>query len=136
MNIEIPEINDLISKVTGLEQRLLNLEDKVDPKQTWFTLKQACLRHCRTPMQFVTHHWRNGSVGALRMGIEHGVFCLGCCWTLMALLFVGGVMNLFWIVGLTVFVLLEKTIPAGHWLGSLGGISLIVWGVWMLAIAL
>lgn len=99
-------------------------------------LKQACLRHCRTPMQFVTHHWRKGSGGALRMGIEHGVFCLGCCWTLMALLFVGGVMNLFWIVGLTVFVLLEKTIPAGHRLGSLGGISLIVWGVWMLAFAL
>jgi predicted metal-binding membrane protein len=97
-------------------------------------LKQAFLRHCRTPIQFVTHHWRNGPVGALLMGIHHGVFCLGCCWTLMALLFVGGVMNLFWIVGLSIFVLLEKTIPAGHQLGSLGGIGLIVWGVWMIAI--
>ena len=99
-------------------------------------LKQACLRHCRSPMQFVTHHWRRGSTGALRMGIEHGAFCLGCCWTLMALLFVGGVMNLYWIVGLTIFVLLEKTIPAGHRLGSLSGLVLIAWGVWMLAMAL
>ena len=99
-------------------------------------LKHACLRLCRTPIQFVTHHWRKGPGGALRMGVEHGLFCLGCCWTLMALLFVGGVMNLFWIIGLAVFVLLEKTIPAGHRLASLGGISLIVWGVWMLAVAI
>ncbi len=99
-------------------------------------LKHACLRHCRSPIQFVTHHWRKGSVGALRMGTEHGVFCLGCCWTLMILLFVGGVMNLFWIVGLAIFILLERTIPAGHRLGSLGGIGLIVWGLWMLTLAL
>lgn len=99
-------------------------------------LKQACLRHCRTPIQFITHHWRKGPGGALRMGVEHGVFCLGCCWTLMVLLFVGGVMNLFWIIGITTFVLLEKTIPAGHRLGSLGGIGLIGWGVWMLTVAL
>ncbi len=99
-------------------------------------LKHACLRHCRSPIQFVTHHWRKGPFGALRMGIEHGGFCLGCCWTLMILLFVGGVMNLFWIVGLAIFILLEKTIPAGHRLGSLGGIGLIVWGLWMLTLAL
>ena len=99
-------------------------------------LKHACLRHCRSPFQFVTHHWRTGTVGALRMGIEHGAFCLACCWSLMALLFVGGVMNLYWIVGLAIFVLLEKTIPAGHRLGSLGGIGLIVWGIWMMVSAL
>ncbi len=99
-------------------------------------LKHACLRHCRSPIQFVTHHWRKGPFGALRMGIEHGGFCLGCCWTLMILLFVGGVMNLFWIVGLAIFILLERTIPAGHRLGSLGGIGLIVWGLWMLTLAL
>ncbi len=67
------------------------------------------------------------------MGIDHGTFCLGCCWFLMALLFVGGVMNLYWIVGLAIFVLLEKTIPAGHWLGSLTGIGLMVWGGWLMA---
>lgn len=99
-------------------------------------LKHACLKHCRSPIEFVTRHWRTGTGGALRMGVEHGTFCLGCCWSLMALLFVGGVMNLYWIVGLAVFVLLEKTIPAGHRLGSLGGIGLIVWGAWMLVSAL
>jgi predicted metal-binding membrane protein len=99
-------------------------------------LKQACLRSCRTPIQFISHHWRKGNGGALRMGIEHGTFCLGCCWSLMALLFVGGVMNLFWIIGLAVFVLLEKTIPAGHHLRSIGGIGLIVWGAGMLIAAL
>jgi predicted metal-binding membrane protein len=91
-------------------------------------LKHACLRHCRSPLFFITHHWRPGDLGALRMGVEHGAFCTGCCWFLMALLFYGGIMNLFWIVGLAVFVLLEKTIPAGHWLGRITGVLLIVWG--------
>jgi predicted metal-binding membrane protein len=91
-------------------------------------LKHACLRHCRSPIAFITHHWRSGDVGALRMGIEHGAFCTGCCWFLMALLFYGGIMNLYWIVGLALFVLLEKTIPAGHWLGRLAGLLLIAWG--------
>jgi predicted metal-binding membrane protein len=91
-------------------------------------LKHACLRHCRSPIFFITHHWRPGEFGALRMGVEHGAFCTGCCWFLMALLFYGGIMNLYWIVGLAVFVLLEKTIPAGHWLGGVAGILLIAWG--------
>jgi predicted metal-binding membrane protein len=91
-------------------------------------LKHACLRHCRSPIFFITHHWRSGELGALRMGFEHGAFCTGCCWFLMVLLFYGGVMNLFWIVGLAVFVLLEKTIPAGHWLGRIVGALLIAWG--------
>jgi predicted metal-binding membrane protein len=91
-------------------------------------LKHACLRHCRSPVFFISHHWRPGELGALRMGVEHGAFCTGCCWFLMALLFYGGVMNLFWIVGLAVFVLLEKTIPAGHWLGRITGVLLIAWG--------
>ena len=91
-------------------------------------LKHACLRHCRSPIFFITHHGRPGELGALRMGIEHGAFCTGCCWFLMALLFYGGVMNLYWIVGLALFVLLEKTIPAGHWLGGLTGVLLIAWG--------
>ena len=96
-------------------------------------LKHACLKHCRSPIQFIMHHWRSGTSGAFRMGIDHGVFCLACCWFLMALLFVGGVMNLYWIVGLAIFVLLEKTIPAGHWLGSITGIVLTGWGGWLMA---
>src|SRR5918996_1248676 len=91
-------------------------------------LKHACLRHCRSPIFFITHHWRPGDLGALRMGVEHGAFCTGCCWFLMALLFYGGVMNLYWIIGIALFVLLEKTIPAGHWLGRIVGALLIAWG--------
>jgi predicted metal-binding membrane protein len=91
-------------------------------------LKHACLRHCRSPFAFIVQHWRLGDLGALRMGIEHGAFCAGCCWFLMALLFYGGIMNLYWIIGLALYVLLEKTIPAGHWLGRLAGILLIGWG--------
>jgi predicted metal-binding membrane protein len=99
-------------------------------------LKQACLRHCRSPLHFITHRWRTGRFGALRMGLEHGAYCLGCCWFLMGLLFYGGVMNLYWIAGLALFVLLEKTIPAGHWLGRVTGAGLVAWGGYMIAIAL
>lgn len=92
-------------------------------------LKHACLRHCRSPIDYLGHRWKNGAAGALVMGLEHGLFCLGCCWVLMALLFYGGVMNLKWIIGLALFVLLEKVIPAGHWIGRLSGVILIAWGI-------
>ena len=90
--------------------------------------KQACLRRCRSPLEFAMTRWRSGNTGAFMMGIEHGLFCLGCCWALMLLLFVGGVMNMSWIAGLTIFVMIEKLAPAGHWLGRLAGILLIGWG--------
>lgn len=92
-------------------------------------LKYACLRHCRTPIDYLGRHWRNGMGGAFFMGFGHGLFCLGCCWVLMGLLFYGGVMNLLWIVGIALFVLLEKVAPAGHWIGRFTGIGLIFWGV-------
>ena len=91
-------------------------------------LKHACLRHCRSPLHFLSHNWRKGRFGALCMGLEHGAFCLGCCWFLMGLLFYGGVMNLYWIAGLAAYVLLEKIVPAGHWLGYATGAVLVVWG--------
>jgi predicted metal-binding membrane protein len=97
-------------------------------------LKHACLRHCRSPIAFITQHWRPGEFGALRMGVAHGAFCTGCCWFLMALLFYGGIMNLYWIVGLALFVLLEKTTPAGHWLGRISGVVLIAWGAALLLV--
>lgn len=90
--------------------------------------KQACLRHCRGPLQFLMGHWRPGRWGAFRMGAEHGAYCLGCCWALMALLFFGGVMNLYWIAGLAVIVLLEKTIPYGDTFGKVTGGLLVLWG--------
>lgn len=79
-------------------------------------LKDACLSHCQSPAKFLTTHNRPGRGGALRLGVYHGVYCLGCCWALMALLFVGGIMNLWWIVGLAFYVLAEKTLPHSRWL--------------------
>jgi predicted metal-binding membrane protein len=92
-------------------------------------VKTICLRHCRSPLGFLLGSWRQGRWGALRMGLEHGALCLGCCWFLMALLFFGGVMNLYWILGLTGFVALEKIAPLGHWIGRAAGVALVAWGL-------
>jgi len=92
-------------------------------------MKWMCLRHCRSPLGFLIGHWRPGNYGAFRMGLAHGAWCLGCCWALMTLLFFGGVMNLYWIMGLAVLVLLEKTIPLGQWVGRAVGIVLVAWGL-------
>ncbi|RWH73160.1 MAG: DUF2182 domain-containing protein [Mesorhizobium sp.] len=91
-------------------------------------LKNACLSHCRAPTAFLARHWRPHAVGALRLGALHGAFCVGCCWMLMALLFVGGIMNLVWIAALAILVLVEKAFPAGQWVGRAAGIALIAWG--------
>ena len=94
----------------------------------WTRLKQICLRYCRSPLEFITMHWRPGARGAFVMGLRHGAVCVGCCWMLMLLLFVGGVMNIAWIAGIALFVLAEKLLPAGHWIGRGMGILLVVWG--------
>jgi predicted metal-binding membrane protein len=94
--------------------------------------KDACLRHCRSPLGFVSSHWKRGGMGAFRMGIEHGAFCLGCCWILMGLLFFGGVMSLWWIGGLTLFVLFEKVMPFGAIGGRVIGGILAGWGLMVL----
>ncbi len=94
----------------------------------WTPLKQACLRRCRSPLEFLMTQWRAGNKGAFSMGLRHGAYCLGCCWVLMLLLFVGGVMNLAWLAGLALFVLVEKMAPAGHWVGKVAGIALVGWG--------
>ncbi len=91
--------------------------------------KGACLDHCRAPAHFISRHWRPGPFGAFLMGIEHGAFCLGCCWVLMGLLFFGGVMNLLWIAAITLFVLLEKALPAGAQAGRRLGAVMILAGV-------
>ncbi len=91
-------------------------------------LKQACLRHCRSPLHFILTRWRSGANGAFWMGLEHGANCVGCCWFLMGLLFFAGVMNLYWIAGIAVFVLLEKQASGGRWLGYVTGVALITWG--------
>jgi predicted metal-binding membrane protein len=97
-------------------------------------LKHACLERCRDPAQFFSRYWRAGPTGAFRLGMRHGAYCLGCCWVLMGLLFLGGVMNLLWIAAIAVFVLVEKTLPLGVAGGRLGGAALVVAGAVGLAI--
>jgi len=92
-------------------------------------LKNVCLAQCRAPASFLAVHWRPHASGALRLGARHGVYCVGCCWMLMTLLFVGGVMNLIWIAALTTLVLIEKVLPRGHWIGRSAGVALAGWGV-------
>ncbi len=101
----------------------------------WTPLKQACLKHCRSPLEFVLTRWRDGAGGAFLMGIEHGSYCVGCCWLLMLLLFVGGLMNMAWVAGIALFVLLEKLVPGGRWMGRLAGAVLIGWGATTLLLA-
>ncbi len=95
-------------------------------------LKQACLARCRTPIGFLLGEWRPGARGALVMGLRHGLFCLGCCWALMALLFVGGVMDLAWVAALAIVVALEKLLPRGARLAVVMGLVLIGVGVFRL----
>jgi predicted metal-binding membrane protein len=98
--------------------------------------KDTCLRHCRAPAHFFAARWRPGAGGAFRMGLVHGAFCLGCCWALMGLLFVAGVMSLFWIAAIAFFALAEKVLPFGRAGGRLAAIPLIGLGLFYLAAAL
>ncbi|HEY9453112.1 MAG TPA: DUF2182 domain-containing protein [Bradyrhizobium sp.] len=96
----------------------------------WTPVKDVCLKHCQSPLSFIQHHggFRGDPLGALSLGFRHGLYCVGCCWALMALLFIGGVMNIIWIVGLTIFVLLEKVVPAGRIITRAAGMGLVLWG--------
>lgn len=98
----------------------------------WSALKAACLSQCRSPMRFFMTHWHDGRFGAFRMGLRHGLFCVGCCWALMALMFVGGTMNLVWMAVLTVVMLLEKVLPERNRVARVfshgAGVVFIAWG--------
>ncbi len=96
------------------------------------TLKNACLRQCRTPVSFLLEDWRDGAWGAFVMGLEHGCFCTVCCWALMVLMFVAGVMNVFWMALIAAFILVEKVVPVGDRIGRLAGAGLAVWGIAMI----
>jgi predicted metal-binding membrane protein len=95
----------------------------------WSPVKRACLTSCRSPLSFFMSEWREGRLGAFIMGLRHGLYCLGCCWILMALLFVGGVMNLMWVALLALFVLLEKLVPRGELIAGIAGIALVTVGI-------
>ncbi len=100
----------------------------------WTALKTACLSHCRSPLHFIQHHggFRREPPGALALGFRHGLYCIGCCWALMALLFVGGVMNLVWIAALAILVLVEKLAPFGWIIARGAGVAFIGAGLWLL----
>ena len=98
----------------------------------WTPYKNVCLTRCREPVWFLSRIWRDGTGGAFRMGLVHGAFCLGCCWILMALLFVGGVMNLLTVAAIAVFVMVEKVAPFGRGIGRATALGLVVLGVFMI----
>jgi predicted metal-binding membrane protein len=102
----------------------------------WTPLKYTCLRHCRSPLGFLMTDWREGSRGALIMGVRHGMYCVGCCWVLMALLFVAGVMNLLWVAAIAGFVLVEKVVARGELVGRVAGAGLVLAGLVMMGQAL
>ncbi|MEO6445903.1 MAG: DUF2182 domain-containing protein [Gemmatimonadaceae bacterium] len=95
-------------------------------------VKSACLTQCQSPLGFLMGNWRDGSVGAFTMGLRHGVYCLGCCWALMGVLFAVGVMNLVWVAALTAFILAEKVGRSGAVVARIGAIALLGWGVVLL----
>ena len=95
----------------------------------WTPLKHACLENCRSPAEFLSRSWRHGTVGAITMGIHHGAYCVGCCWVLMGLLFVAGVMNLLWIAALAAFVLIEKIAPLDPGFSRVAGALFVAAGV-------
>jgi predicted metal-binding membrane protein len=102
----------------------------------WTPLKNTCPAHCRSPIAFLVQHWRQGRLGAVVTGMRHGLFCLGCCWMLMALLFVGGLMNLLWVAAIALLVLIEKTAPWGGWMARVTGVVFAIWGAAALALAM
>lgn len=124
------EAAGLVSPATmGSVSRLLSGAVLVAAGIYQFTpLKRACLGHCRSPAGFLARHYRPGPAGALRLGVVHGAYCLGCCWALMLLLFVGGVMNLAWIAGLTLLVAAEKLMPGGRAIAIAGGTAMVAAG--------
>ena len=95
----------------------------------WSPLKNLCLRHCRSPLAIIVHGWRDGYLGALRMGIVHGAYCVGCCWGFMVILFAVGLMNLGWMILLTGLIFAEKVVPRGVLIGKAAGVVLVLLGV-------
>jgi predicted metal-binding membrane protein len=95
-------------------------------------IKRACLRYCQNPVLFLSRNWRPGTLGALRMGLRHGIYCVGCCWFLMGLLFVSGIMNLVWIAAIALYVAFEKLLPVGRRLSTAAGVALTLSGVMVL----
>jgi predicted metal-binding membrane protein len=117
-DVVIPRVGAVILLVAGLYQ--------------FAPLKRACLKHCRTPLGYFLTRWRNGPMGAFRMGLQHGLFCVGCCWALMATAFAVGVMNVWWMAALGVLAFVEQVAPQGQMLRRALGTAFLVAGIWRL----
>lgn len=94
-------------------------------------LKRVCLRHCRSPLDFVLGGWKEGTAGALRMGLEHGAYCVGCCWGLMLILFAIGVMSIVWMLVVAALIFAEKVLPFGHRLTPIFAVAFVAAGIWL-----
>ena len=116
------------SAMGGLEPRLAGAVLIGVGLYQFAPVKAACLRLCRSPVETLAQYWKPGPGGAFRLGLRHGFYCLGCCWALMLVLFVSGIMNLIWIAILSALVLAEKLLPRGHLLGRMAGAGLVAWG--------
>ena len=101
----------------------------------WTPAKDACLRQCQAPLVFIQRHggFRREAFGSMRIGFLHGLYCIGCCWALMALLFVGGIMNVLWIAGIAALVMVEKVIASGRMLSRATGLAFVAGGIWVMA---
>ena len=95
----------------------------------WSRLKRACLKHCQNPLHFITEHWHDGQLGAIRMGAAHGIYCFGCCWGLMLILFIMGIMHLGWMAAIGALILVEKIVPSGKWISNAIGAVFVVVGL-------
>jgi len=128
--VEIALVTD---RMTSASARLAGILFIAAGLYQWTPMKHACLTSCRSPIQFLSQHWRPGRWGALRMGIEHGAYCVGCCWALMGVLFAAGIMNLAWIAAIAAFVLIEKVAPFSAWTRRAAGALLVTLGLVTLA---
>jgi predicted metal-binding membrane protein len=122
MRSSLPGSHGLILRAAGLALMVSGLYQ-------WSRLKFACLKHCQNPLHFVSEHWHDGQIGALRMGAVHGIYCFGCCWGLMVILFVMGIMHLGWMAALGALILLEKIVPRGKWISRTIGAVFVVIGL-------
>ncbi len=130
---DVVPLTGMMAVVSGFVGGLLMLAAGI---YQFTPLKNECLRQCQSPLIYFARNWRNGMSGAFRMGLDHGIYCLGCCWVLMGLLFYGGVMQPTWIIALALYVAAEKLIPAKHRFGQFAGAILIAFGAWTLFRAL
>jgi len=130
---------------TGLQWGLSHLSGDLDSQRTaaasvlmvaglyqWTPWKQRCLVHCRSPIGYFLTSWKDGRARFFRMGLSHGLFCVGCCWALMLVSLVAGVMNLWWMALMSVFVFVDHTRAIGRWLTRAAGLALVVWAGWLI----